>query len=178
MTKLRSGTVWAGAAALMGIPVVILRAVDGEAWNLPGDVIFLAGLVAGVGIAFEVAKRVPQRLAYAAGIGLAIWAALLQMWINLAVGIVGSEDNPVNLMYAGVTVFALLAAIAARFRAESMVGAMKATAVAQASTFVIALVAGGGFTGPITILFTALWLIAAWLFRRAAESAATMAVPA
>ncbi|WP_324805929.1 hypothetical protein SH584_07315 [Sphingomonas sp. LY29] len=177
MTIVTSGKVWAGATALMVIPVIVLRAVNGEAWDLPGEAIFLAGLVSGVGIAFEVAKRIPDRLAYASGIGLAIWAALLQMWINLAVGIVGSEDNPVNLIYLGVTVFALLATIAARFRAEWMVSAMKATAVAQASTFVIALLAGGGFTGPITVFFTALWLIAAWLFRRAVGSSATTAVP-
>ena len=34
--------------------------------------------------------------------------------------------------------------------------------------FVVALGAGFGFTGPITIFFVSLWLISAGLFRRAA----------
>nr|MBA3525748.1 hypothetical protein [Sphingomonas sp.] len=34
-----------------------------------------------------------------------------------------------------------------------------------------ALIAGLGFTGPITVFFTALWLIAAWLFQRAGRGA-------
>ena len=33
---------------------------------------------------------------------MAIVAAFLLIWINLAVGINGSEDNPANLMYGGV----------------------------------------------------------------------------
>ena len=51
---------------------------------------------------------------------------------------------------------------------------MAATSVAQALAFVIALIAGLGFTGPITVFFAALWLIAAWLFRKAAPDRLAM----
>jgi hypothetical protein len=156
-------------AALMVIPVVALRAMDDVEWD-PGDAVFLAILLTGITLALEVAARVPGRLAFAAGIGLALLAGLLQIWVNLAVGIIGSEDNPINLMYAAVVAIAVTAAALTQFEAEGMKRAMVAAAAAQGATFFIALGAGFGFTGPITIFFVSLWLIAAWLFRRAAEA--------
>ncbi len=53
-----------------------------------------------------------------------------------------------------------------------MARAMVAAAIAQVLVFVFALVGGLGFTGPITVFFTALWLIAGWLFRKAASEQA------
>ena len=161
--------VWGVAAALMVVPVLAIRGFDPGAWDPPGDFVLLGILLAGVGIAYEVARRVPLRRAYAAGIGLAFWAAFLNIWINLAVGIIGSEDNPANLLYAGIVGAALVGAVLARFRSAGMAGAMAATACAQVLVFFIALVAGLGFTGPVTVFFTSLWLISAWLFRRAAQ---------
>lgn len=57
----------------------------------------------------------------------------------------------------------------ARFCPMGMSRAMVAAAVAQALAFAVALVAGLGFTGPITIFFAAFWLTSAWLFRKAAR---------
>lgn len=152
--------------ALMVVPVAVWRLIDG-AKSDPGDFIFLAILLAGVALALEVAARVKAGRAYTAGAGLALVAASLSIWINLAVGIIGSEDNPVNLMYGGVIAVALVGALIARFRPRGMAFAMAGAAVAQLLAFIGALAAQVGFTGPITIFFVALWLIAAWLFGRA-----------
>ena len=160
---------WTGAAALMLLPVLAIRGVDPAAWDRPGDFVFLAILLAGVAIALEGASRVPRRRAYAAGAAVAVAAALLQSWVNLAVGIVGSEDNPANLVFFLVPAVAGLGAALARFRAGGMAHAMAAAAAAQIFAFLVALAAGIGFTGPITVFFTALWLISAWLFRSAAR---------
>lgn len=157
-----------GVAALMVLPVVALRAAESAAWD-PGDAVFLAILLAGVGLAHELAARARGGRAYAVGLGIAVAAALLQAWINLAVGIVGNEDNPVNLIYAGVIAVAALGALIARLRPAGMAVAMTAAAAAQALTFVAAIAGGLGFTGPITIFFAALWLLAAWAFRKAAR---------
>jgi hypothetical protein len=41
--------------------------------------------------------------------GLAVGTALFLVWSNLAVGLIGSENNPANMMYLGVlAVFLLL----------------------------------------------------------------------
>ena len=160
--------VWGGAAALMLLPVLAMRAVEGGP-SEPGDFIFMGVLLAGVGLGYELAARVTSRRAYPAGAGAALLAALLLTWINLAVGIIGSEDDPANWMFGGVLVTAMVGAGLARFRARGLARAMLAAAAAQVLVFVGALAGGFGFTGPITVFFTALWLISAWLFQKAAR---------
>ena len=161
--------VWGTAAALMLLPVLAIGITEGVAWDA-GDFTFLVILWIGVGAAYELAARVSDRSAYTAAVGIALAAAFLLTWINLAVGIIGNEDNPANLMYGGVLAIGIVGAIAARFRPHGMAPAMVATALAQALVFLIALLVGFGFTGPITVFFAALWLISAWLFRKAANS--------
>ncbi|HEV2078673.1 MAG TPA: hypothetical protein VGR19_02085 [Allosphingosinicella sp.] len=161
---------WIGAAALMVLPLTAVRGLDPGAWDPPGDFMFLAILLAGVGAAYEVAVRVPHRRAYRAAAAVAIAAGLIQIWVNLAVGIIGSEHNPANWIYAAVVAVAAIGAVAARFRATGMAAAMTAAALAQILAFFVALAAGLGFTGPITVFFAGLWLISAWLFRKAARA--------
>jgi len=157
-----------GAAALALLPVLATDAVGGAARD-PGDYVFLAVLLAGTLAACELAVRVPNPAAYRTAAGLALAAAILLAWINLAVGVVGSEDDPANLVYAGVLAVAAAGAAAARLRPRGMARAMVAAAAAQVAAFLAALVAGLGFTGPITVFFAAMWLSSAWLFRRAAQ---------
>jgi hypothetical protein len=150
----------------MLLPVLAMRVTD-EVARDPGDFMFLGILLVGVGVAYELAARVTDRSAYRAAVGIALAAGFLHIWINLAVGFIGSEDNNANWIYGGVLAVAVAGAVVARFRALGMARAMVATAIAQALAFVLALVAGLGFTGPITMFFAALWLISAWLFRKA-----------
>jgi hypothetical protein len=151
----------------MLFPVVALRMSDGAAGDV-GDFMFLAILLAGVGIAYELAARIGPRHAYRAALGVALAAGFLHLWINLAVGIIGHEENPANLIYVAVIVVAVVGAALARFRPMGMARAMVAAAIAQVLVFAVALAAGLGFTGPITVFFAALWLISASLFRKAA----------
>ena len=162
--------VWGALASAMVLPVLGHDLISATARD-PSDFLFLAFLLAGAGAAYELAARIDDRRAYRAALGVAIVASLLQAWINLAVGIIGSEDSPANLIYAGVIAVALGGAIAARLRPDGMALAMVATAAAQLVAFVAALTAGLGFTGPITVFFCTMWLVSAWLFRRAARRA-------
>ena len=167
----RSAGLWCGAAALMLLPVIALRGLDRAEWDLPGDLMFLAILLGGLSAAYELAARVRDRSTYRAGIAAAVAAALLGAWVNLAVGIIGSEDNPANWIYAGPPALAAAGAAIARLRPLGMAWVMAAAAAAQVAAFLLALAAGLGFTGPITVFFAGLWLIAAWLFARAAGEA-------
>jgi hypothetical protein len=63
----------------------------------------------------------------------------------------------------------IVGAFAARFRPQGMARALVATALAQALVAVIALTAGLGSALVLTGIFMALWLVSAWLFRRAAR---------
>jgi hypothetical protein len=97
--------------------------------------------------------------------------------MNLAVGIIGSEDNPANGMFAGVISVAVGGMIVAHFHASAMVKAMVATAGAQALVGVIAVVGKLGTDGlafprdviVLTTIFTGIWLTAAALFAQAAR---------
>jgi len=70
-----------------------------------------------------------ERITYRIGVGVALAASFLQVWMNLAVGIVGNEDNPVNLGFFAVVVTAGACAFVAQFRPDGMARAMLAVAV-------------------------------------------------
>ncbi|MEZ5946574.1 MAG: hypothetical protein R3C13_11520 [Hyphomonas sp.] len=108
---------------------------------------------------------------------VALAGAFMLVWTSLAVGIIGSEGHPANLMFAGVLAVALGGALIARFRPEGMARAMFAAALAQAGAGAVALIAGFGREAAAwpwdvagaTGVFTLLWLAAAALFRKAAR---------
>ncbi len=159
---------WGAAAALLLVPLVAMQVTDEVAWTA-SDFAFAGGLLAGVGVAYELAVRMTRNRAYWAATGVALAGVFLLVWMNAAVGIIGTENNPANLMFGGVLVTGLVVAVFARFQANGMAAALVAMAVAQALVAVIALVAGLGFVGPLTgVFFCAMWLLSAWLFRRAA----------
>ena len=138
---------------------------------MPGDPLFLGFLTLGSLLAFEGAARVRPSWSLLAAVLTAAAAGLLSGWINLAVGIIGSEDNPLNLIFAAPPLVAVLGSALARFRAEGAARAMLAAAAAQLGVMVLLVMVGAGFTGPITVFFVTLWLLSATLFRTAARRA-------
>lgn len=59
-------------------------------------------LLFGTALAFELAVRKSGSAAYRLAAGLALAAAFLLIWVNLAVGVIGDEGEPANLLYLGV----------------------------------------------------------------------------
>jgi hypothetical protein len=167
---------WAIAALLLLLPLVAMQFTDEVAWD-ETDFIVFGAMLAGACGAWELAARMTGSAAYRAAVGVAVAAAFILVWMNLAVGIIGSEDNSANLMYGGVLAVAIVGAVIAGFQARGMARALVATALAQALAGMIALIAGWGSTGAnwpqvivvLTLFFAALWLISAWLFRKAAR---------
>ena len=161
--------VWGTAGLALLLPWVAMRFTTEVNWGPADFVIFGAMLVAACG-AYELATRMTGNSTYRAAVGVAAAAAFLLVWINLAVGIVGTEGNPANLIFAGVLVVGIVGAIISRFRPSGMARALIATALAQASVAVIALFTAWGKEAVILpMLFAALWLTSAWLFRKAAR---------
>jgi hypothetical protein len=166
---------WGTAAFLLLLPLVAMQFTDEVNWDETDFVVFSAMLAVACGT-FELSVRMTGNALYRAAVGVAVVAAFILVWINLAVGIIGSEDNPANLMYGGVLAVAIIGAVIGRFQPLGMAHALLATALAQASVGVIALIAGLGSKAPsfpeaivvLTGFFAVLWLISAWLFRKAA----------
>lgn len=160
---------WGTAAVLLLIPLFA-----GFPWTL-SDFVFAGAIFAIVGGVFELAVRRSGNLSYRGGVTMALATAFLLVWINGAVGIIGNEDNPANLMFLGVIAIAITGSIVARFKAYGMARAMVMAAAAQALVGVVALVYRLGANEPpfypgVLILifgFCGPWLLSAWLFRRA-----------
>lgn len=159
---------WSAAAFLLLLPMVGMVFEDRLHWGVnwtAGDFLAAAVLLGGTGAALEVAVRLSGNLAYRAGAFVAVGAALVLVWANLAVGLVGSEGNPANLWFMVVPVVGLVMAALGRFTSQGLVRAMLAMVVAQ----IVAGVAVGGTVEAvaITLVWTGAWLASAWLFRRA-----------
>jgi len=167
---------WGSAAILLLLPLLAMQFTDEVDWDETDFVVFGAMLAIACGT-FELSARMTGNALYRAAVGVAVVAAFILVWINLAVGIIGNEDNPANLMYGGVLAVAIIGAVIGRFRPIGMANALLATALAQALAGAIALIAGLGSTAPsfpeaivvLTGFFAGLWLISAWLFRKAAH---------
>ena len=150
---------------------VAMRFTDGEGWS-PFDYIFAGTFLFGTGLAFELVSRRARTLEYRAALGAALVGAFLLIWINLAVGIIGSEDNPANLMYFGVLALLGLGTLLALLRPLGMARALFATALAHAIVSVVAVLITPWSldslkTLALNLFFVALWAASAWLFRRA-----------
>ncbi len=162
---------WGGAVVLILTPLIVMKLAPGAGvnWTL-GDFIFAILMFGAVGLAFELAARISTSWWYRGGAALGLAAGFLLIWANLAVGYIGSEDNPYNLLFFGVVAIAIAGALLARFRARGMALAMLAAAIAHAAAGLGGL-AADPITAPITLAFAAMWLASAALFRRAARDA-------
>ena len=167
-------------AFILLLPLLAMQLTDEVVWDLADFAVAWRRslLLFGAGLTYELIARKAGHIAHRAAVGVAVAAALLLVWINLAVGIIGNEGNLANLMYIGVLAVGIIGALIARFQPHGMARALFATALAQMLVAVIALAARLGTSGPVwprdvliaTGFFATLWLGSALLFRRASAS--------
>ena len=154
---------WGTAALLIMVPLVAMQFTEEVNWTA-SDFLFAVVLFGSVGLAFEFIVRTSSSVAYRFGAAIALLAAFLTIWVNCAVGMIGDEDNPLNLMFGAVLIVALGGAILARLKPAGMARAMAVAAVAQVGAS-----AAGLSTdlrgGVLSMGFAGLWLVSAWLFR-------------
>lgn len=157
-------------AFILLLPLLAMQFTDEVVWDW-ADFAVAAALLFAAGLMYELVARTMDKIVYRVAVGVTVVAALLLVWMNLAVGIIGSEDNLANLMYIGVLAVGIIGAIIARLQPHGMARALFVMALTQA------LVAGWGSTAPIwpwdililTGFFAALWFGSALLFRKAAR---------
>jgi hypothetical protein len=170
-----------GTALLLLIPLVAMQFTSEVVWTL-SDFVIAGALLFGTGLTYLLVARLGNNGTYRLAVGIAVMAGLLLVWINLAVGFIGSEDNPANLLFGGVLAVACIGAIVARFRPRGMAYAMFAAALAQ---FVVPLIAASIWKpevdwGMVQVLvfntvFAGIWATSGWLFRRASGPGSTLA---
>ena len=166
---------------LLLIPLTAKLFMADMLWTLE-DFVAAGILLFGSGLTFVLIARLGDNFTYRLATGVAVAAGLLLVWAQLAVGLVGSEGNPVNLLFGAVLAVALIGTIAARFQPRGMSNAMFAASLTYVVVTLVAL-----FVWPpspataepqvhmVNVLgangaFAALWAVAGWLFRRASTS--------
>jgi hypothetical protein len=164
---------WAGAAFILLLPL-LARAP----WT--GSDYLLMGLLLGTACAIvELAVRASRDGAYRLGSLVAVGTGFLLIWVNLAVGFLGSENNPANLVFLGVLAVAAAGTLTARGNAPAMARTMFATMIVQAVVAPgawLASLSSAGAAGIYevaigTTLFCCLWLLSGMLFLRSARTA-------
>lgn len=172
-------------SCLLLIPLVAMQFTKEVNWTF-FDFLVAGVLVFGTGLVYQLVARQAISTAYRLGLGLALAAGFLLIWLNGAVGLIGSEHNPANLLYAGVLAVAALGALLARFRPLGMTRAMVAAAVAQVAVPLLTLLIWRRWPAAadeawntaqvlgVTAMFVGLWGGAALLFRRANNAGALL----
>lgn len=132
--------------ALLLIPFIAMKFTHEVNWT--GSDFFVAGfLLFGTGFSYILVTRLlaagtdTTRL-FKVTTGFALFSGLFLIWSNLAVGIIGSENNEFNLIYFAVIAIGLIGAFYVRFRPAGMARVMFAMALAQSSIAVFALFMG------------------------------------
>jgi hypothetical protein len=173
---------WAIAIVLiLLIPLVLTirdGGVEGVGWNWTlFDFIFMGTLMFGAALVYELVSRKMTNGTYRAAVGVAVVTGLVLIWINGAVGIIGSENNPVNLMYFGVLIVGLIGAIITRLQPRGMSRTLFAVALAQFLVPVIAFIfwkpdfaPGAVQVFSLNMFFVVLFTGSALLFRRASTT--------
>jgi hypothetical protein len=162
----------------MGILLIPLTAMllgwEGWHWR-PGSFVVAWVLLTGVGLAYRLLARQATSRSFRSATALALVSALALVWINGAVGLIGSEANPANLLYGGVLAVGLAGALVARLKPAGLARALLATALAQLLVPVVALVFWPDDFSPglvpvfgANLLFALSFAVSGWLFRRAA----------
>lgn len=162
-------------ASILIVPLVAMLFTEEVNWS-PFDFIAMGGLLFGSGLIYVLISRISDSTSYRLGVGTAVLAGLLLMWVNLAVGIIGSEDNPANVLYLGVLLTGFIGAAFSALKPRGMAIAMFATALAQMLVPVIALIVWRptlndppGMVGVFMLnaFFAAIFAISGLLFWRA-----------
>ena len=159
--------------ALATALILLIPLLAAPAWTA-ADFVFAGTVIFGTGLTYVLVAKA-SNIVYRAAVAVALAAAFLLVWITGAVGIIGDSGDPANTMYIGVLAVGIVGAIVARLRPHAMARALFATALAQASVAVIALIFGLGSGNPPGVLgililngfFVGLFVGSALLFRNA-----------
>lgn len=160
---------WGGAALLLLAPLVAMQITDDVDWTR-GDFLAAALMLGAAGGAMELIFRASARWTFRIAGAITTGAGLFLVWAALAVGIVGAESEPVNLLYAAVLSALICGAVATRLQPAGMARTLFCAAAVQAAVTALALAAGyAGGTSLIEILggnavFILAFLLAAGLF--------------
>jgi hypothetical protein len=110
-------------AAVLAIPLIAMQFTNEVIWTL-SDFVFAGVLIFGTGLTYLLLTQSTGHVTYRFAIACLLATTFLLLWVNGAVGIIGSENNDINLLYFGVLAIGLLGAVITKLDAKGMVYTM------------------------------------------------------
>jgi hypothetical protein len=161
--------IWGTAAFLLLLPLVAMQFTTEVKWT-GIDFVAMGILLLTACSAYELGTRMSSNWIYRLAFGSAVIGGFLEVWVNVAVGMVGSEANHYNRWFGLVLLVGVVGALSVRFRPRGMVGTLLAMALVQVVIAAVALVAGWDPLGStLSGLFAGIWLVSAALFHWAGQ---------
>ncbi|MEM6804296.1 MAG: hypothetical protein AAF696_23040, partial [Bacteroidota bacterium] len=168
-----------GILLLLSIPLIAMQFTDEVNWQI-GDFLIMGLALSFFAFLFEFLASRSDKLVYRAALGIGLLGAFLLFWVNGAVGIIGNEGNPANLLYLSVFIIGLIGGLLSRFKAKGMSITLFLAAIVQCLIPLLALLiwGQGEFSGSaglfgafiLSSFFATPFLLSAWLFRKSANT--------
>lgn len=166
---------WSIPVGLLMLPLIAMQFTDEVDWDLP-DFIIMGALMGMVGGGIELAVKLSKNIRYRVAAVISLTAGFLLMWVNMAVGIIGDGDLPMDLPYFLVMLGGVVGIVASRFRPAGlaltlylMVAALVLIALAVIVTDSLPMYTTGKDLLGITGFFATLFMVSALLFQQAAR---------
>ena len=167
---------WVGALLLLLVPFVAMRVTSEVDWTL-GDFIFAALMLSALCALVQLAVRRSSKAIYRWAMALAALGGFAVIWVNLAVGIVASEDNGFNLVFFAIILGTIAASALVRIEAGAMARILPVTAAALLIALGVGQMLGSDELHDSRIaewvgvsVFSGLFALSAILFRRAGKT--------
>lgn len=162
--------------ALLLIPFIAMQFSEDVVWTI-SDFVLAGILLFGTGFTYKLITRKSADHTFRLAIAFALFSGLFLIWSNLAVGLIGSENNDFNALYFGVIFVGIIGGFISRFKAHGLSITLFVMAAAQALIAVIALMIGMADVPESSVyeifavngFFITLFVVGAMLFRFAAQ---------
>ena len=142
-----------------------MRFTGEDAWTAFDFVVFSV-MVGAVCAGFELAMRLSNQWTYRLGAIMSVMGGFLMVWANLAVGIIGNEEDPRNLMFYGVLLIGVVGALVTKFNARGLTWTVRTMAAAQVVIFLVSALLDWALLPVFTVFYVSLWVIAGELFKK------------
>ncbi|WP_445383085.1 hypothetical protein [Robiginitalea sp. IMCC43444] len=116
--------------AALSIPLLAMQFTEEVQWSV-SDFLIMGGVLALMAFAYEFISRKSKHRLFRIACTIGLAGAFLLFWVNAAVGIIGSENQDVNLLFAGVLLIGLSGAAISGLKPLGMRNTLYAMAAAQ-----------------------------------------------
>ncbi|WP_445385877.1 hypothetical protein ACT6NV_03455 [Robiginitalea sp. IMCC44478] len=116
--------------AVLSIPLLAMQFSEEVQWS-PVDFMIIGGALAFIAFAYEFISRKSKHRLFRIACALSLVSAFLLFWVNAAVGIIGAENQDVNLLFAGVLLIGLSGAAISGLKPLGMRNTLYVMAAAQ-----------------------------------------------